>query len=373
MDAATRQAFFHDAVLLAPLTKGGNLPFRRLAVEFGATTTCGEMAVARFVVKRTRSEMALLRRAPEEDRFGAQLAGRHPDEMAKAALLAVERGAAFVDVNLGCPIDTFCRKGMGAALMRKPTKVGAIVAAMRAAIDVPLTVKIRLGYDEDKPRYHEVAKAAEEAGADAITLHGRSRAQRYARAASWEAVAELVQALSIPVIGNGDLLTWRDVEHHRAQSGCAGVMLGRGALIKPWVFAEIAQRRDFLLTGAQRLDVLRRYRALALEHFGDDERGRTRVHQFLHWHLDFFNRYRPVASAEVDPLVHPLIQTRDEEHHEALDELDGWLHSTAEEDRDRLTGFLMAEIESDPEAAAGWSERSAWSILDASEGASINP
>lgn len=373
MDAATRQAFFRDAVLLAPLTKGGNLPFRRLAVEFGATTTCGEMAVARYVVKRTRSEMALLRRAPEEHRFGAQLAGRHPDEMAKAALLAVERGAAFVDVNLGCPIDNFCRKGMGAALMRKPTKVAAIVAAMREVLDVPLTVKIRLGYDEDKPRYLEVARAAEDSGADAVTLHGRSRAQRYARAASWEAVAELAQALSIPVIGNGDLLTWRDVEHHRAQSGCAGVMLGRGALIKPWVFAEIAQRRDFLLDPAQRLDVLRRYRTLALEHFGDDERGRTRVRQFLHWHLDFFNRYRPLPSEEVDPLAHPLIQTRDPSIHEPVDELDGWLHSTDEEDRTRLTDHLMDELDRDPEGSAGWFGRSAWSILGTSEGASISP
>jgi tRNA-dihydrouridine synthase 3 len=373
MDAAARQDFFRDAVLLAPLTKGGNLPFRRLAVEFGATTTCGEMAVARFVVKRTRSEMALLRRAPAEARFGAQLAGRDPQEMARAAQIAVERGATFVDVNLGCPIDVFCRRGLGAALMRKPGKVASIVSAMRAVLDVPLTVKIRLGYDEDKPRFLEVARAAEQAGADAITLHGRSRAQRYARASSWEAIGELVRSVSVPVIGNGDLLTWRDVEHRRAQTGCAGVMLGRGALIKPWVFAEITQRRDHLLTPRQRLDVARRYRALALEHFGDDERGRTRVREFLHWHFDFFNRYRPIPSAEVDPDAHPLIQTRDETVFVPTDELDALLHSTQEPDRARLTELLMAELDEDPEGAAEWNLRPASSILAPVEGASISP
>ena len=282
MDATERQQLFRDVVVLAPLTKGGNLPFRRLTVELGARVTTGEMAVARFVLKRKRGEMALLRRADDEPFFGAQLAGRIPEEMADAAVMAVERGADFVDVNLGCPIDAFCRKGLGAALMRKPNKVERIVAAMRAAIDVPLTVKMRLGYDDAKPKYMDVARACETAGADAITLHGRSRAQRYSRAADWDAVATLVDTLSIPVIGNGDVLTWRDAVRHREHTGCAGVMLARGALIKPWLFREIAERRDILLDARTRIDLLRRYRALALAHFGDDERGRTRVREFLH-------------------------------------------------------------------------------------------
>ena len=372
MDADARQAYFRDSVLLAPLTKGGNLPFRRLTVELGARITCGEMAVARFVLKGKRAEMALLRRADDEPAFGAQLAGRVPQEMADAARIAVERGADFVDVNLGCPIDAFCRKGMGAALMRKPRKVEQLVAAMRAAIDVPLTVKIRLGYDDSKPRFLEVARACEDAGADAVTLHGRSRAQRYSRAADWDAVATLVDSVTIPVIGNGDLLTWRDVERHRAHTGCAGVMLARGALIKPWLFREIAERRDHLLDPEARLDVLRRYRALALAHFGDDDRGRRRVGEFLWWHLDFFNRYRPVPSDTVDPDAHPLLQTRTPRV-ETTDETERLLSSGDPEDRTTLTERLMAEIDGDPETTALWSSRSASSILDRSEGVSVSP
>lgn len=372
MDAKTRQDLFRDTVVLAPLTKGGNLPFRRLTVELGARVTTGEMAVARFVVKRRRGEMALLRRADDEPIFGAQLAGRIPEEMADAAKIAVEKGADFVDVNLGCPIDYFCRKGIGAALMRKPGKVEKIVAAMRAAIDVPLTVKMRLGYDDTKPKFRDVAAACVEGGADAITLHGRSRAQRYSRAADWGAVAELVDTLPIPVIGNGDVLTWRDAVRHRRETGCAGVMLARGALIKPWLFREIAEEKDYLLDAATRMDLLRRYRALALAHFGDDERGRTRVAEFLHWHLDFFNRYRPTPSDAVDPEAHPLIQTR-ESVFESDDETERLLHSSAEDDRRVLTDRLMAELDEDPEAAAVWSSTSASSILDRSEGVSVSP
>ena len=372
MNAQQRQDLFRDTVVLAPLTKGGNLPFRRLTVECGARMTTGEMAVARFVVKRRRGEMALLRRADDEPVFGAQLAGRIPDEMAEAAKIAVEKGADFVDLNLGCPIDYFCRKGLGAALMRKPGKVAQVVSAMREAVDVPLTVKMRLGYDDQKPKFREVAAACVDSGADAITLHGRSRAQRYSRAADWDAVAELVQSLPIPVIGTGDILTWRDAKKHREHTGCAGVMLARGALIKPWLFREIAEERDIVLDFHQRANLLRRYRALALAHFGDDERGRLRVSEFLHWHLDFFNRYRPVRSEDVDPDAHPLIQTRDARF-ESDDEFERLMYSGNPDDRQELTTRLMAELDQEPEAAAAWSSTTASAILDGSEGASVSP
>jgi tRNA-dihydrouridine synthase 3 len=364
---------FRGAILLAPLTKGGNLPFRRLVVELGARVTCGEMALARQILRRRGGELALLRRAPEEPYFGAQLAGRIPGELADAARVAVEHGADFVDLNLGCPIDLLCRRGLGAALLRKPTKVAAIVAAMREAIEVPLTVKIRLGYDENKPTYRQVGRAAAEAGADAITLHGRSRNQRYKRAASWEAVAELAADLRIPVIGNGDLLTWRDVAHQWRRSGAASVMIGRGALIKPWIFREIADGKDHLLSTRQRLDLLRRFRQLALQHFGDDERGRRKVCEFLFWHLDFFNRYRPRRSGPFDPDDHPLIQTRSEGVPEIDTPWEGWLYSTDPEDRRRLTDMLMREIDEDPQTTGWWSEHPASAILDGPEGSPARP
>jgi tRNA-dihydrouridine synthase 3 len=373
MNSSRNPGIFEGATLLAPLTKGGNLPFRRLCVELGARVTVSEMAVARDVVRGKRQEMALLRRAPDEPCFGVQLADRHPEQLGEATRIAVERGADFVDLNLGCPIDLFCRRGLGAALLRKPGKVGALVGAMREAVDVPVTIKMRLGYDDDKPRFMDVARAAIDAGVDAITLHGRSRSQRYRRAADWSHVAELVEAVDVPVIGNGDILTWRDAEHRRGQSGCAGVMVARGALIKPWIFREIADGRDYLLSPEDRLDVLRRYRSLALAHFRDDERGRRNVRLFLDWHLDFLARYRAAPAAAPDADDHPLIQTRDD----ALDlpeTPEGWVQSSDREQHARLAEWLIEEIDRDPESRESWDETPASVILERIEGASIvNP
>ncbi len=371
MDPAERQELFRDAVLMAPLTKGGNLPFRRLCVELGAKVTVSEMAVARDVVRGKRGEMALLRRAPEEACFGVQLADRQPEQLAAAVQIAVEKGADFVDLNLGCPIDLFCRRGLGAALLRKPGKVGSLVAAMRGATDLPVTIKMRLGYEDNKPRFMDIAAAAIENGVDAITLHGRSRSQRYRRAADWERVAELVQAIDIPVIGNGDLLSWRDVQRTKEHSGCASVMLGRATLIKPWVFQEIQDGRDYLLDADARLDILRRYRSLALEHFQDDERGRRNVHGFILWHLDFLSRYRPVPSEQHDPELGPLMQTR-EEPRELPDTPQGWLDSSDSQLHEKLADWLIEEIDSSPQSREKWDCTPASVILETSTGASIS-
>lgn len=370
MSSSPRTRIFQDAVLLAPLTRGGNLPFRQLCVELGARVTTSEMAVARDVVRGRRGEMALLRRAPEEPCFGVQLADRHPDQLAAATRIARERGADFVDLNLGCPIDLFCRRGLGAALLRKPGKVGTLVAAMREAVDVPVTIKMRLGYEDEKPRFLEVARAAVDAGVDAITLHGRSRSQRYRRAADWERVAELVDAVDVPVIGNGDILTWRDAARARESSGCAGVMVARGALIKPWIFRELAEGRDYLLDAPARMDLLRRYRSLALAHFRDDERGRRNVRAFLHWHLDFFSRYRPHPTVDEDPGVHPMMQTR-EAALQTEDSPEGWLDSSDPTHHERLADWLIGEIDREPSIRAHWDETPASAILDGLTGASI--
>lgn len=347
MDETHRQDLLRGRVILAPLTKGGNLPFRRLVVRHGATVTASEMAVARKVVRGARGEMALLRKAPEETCFGVQLAGRKPTELARASEIAAERGANFIDLNLGCPIDLFCQRGLGAALMRRPAKVGTLVSAIRQAVDIPVTVKLRLGWDEAKPTFLDVARAAQDGGADAVALHGRSRKQRYKRASDWDAVAQLVGTLSIPVIGNGDLLTWRDVDRHWKESGCASVMIGRGALMKPWIFREIAQGRDLLLSPTERVELLREYRDLAIEHFGPDEHGLARVREFLVWHLDFFNRYRPVPSEAFGPDDHPLLQTRIEMAPAA----EGWLaltYSCEPADREELADRLLEERKTAP-------------------------
>lgn len=294
----TAEEIFQGRLVMAPMSRGTDLPFRRLATEWGAGVCVGEMAYAHKIVKREGSELALLRRHPSEKIFGAQLAGKHPDVMAEAARIARDLGADFVDVNLGCPIDEATRRGFGAALLERPSRVAAIVAAMKAAVGIPVTIKLRLGWSDGKPTFLKVARAAQEAGVDAVALHARSRAQRYRRPADWSRVKEMAGSLSVPVIGNGDILTWRDARERLAETGCAAVMVGRWALAKPWIFREFADERDILAGPEDRLAVLRRYVELCREHFGDDEKGRRRTRRFLVFHQDFFRRYRRGAGLE---------------------------------------------------------------------------
>jgi len=280
------------AVVMSPMTKGSNLPYRRLCVELGAGVLVSEMVVARRLKQRRRSEFALIRRAPDEPCFGVQLAGNKPEEMAWAAALVEARGADFIDVNLGCPIDHFTRMGLGAALARQPGRVRRIVDAMRTAVSVPVTVKIRLGWKDDLRNYLDLSQAAVDGGAAAITVHGRTREARYRRPAEWDAIAEVAAGMPVPVVGNGDLLFPHEIHDRLRRSGCTAVMVARGALIKPWIFREATQGY-WNITAEERIAIYRRYVDLAIEHWGDDEYGRERVRMFLRWHAGFWCRYAP--------------------------------------------------------------------------------
>ncbi len=292
----------HGALVLAPMTKGSNLPYRQLCQELGARITMSEMAVARRLKQKRRREFALIRRAPEERCFGVQLAGNNPEDMAWAAALVESRGADLVDVNLGCPIDYFTSKGLGAALAREPKRVRRIVEAMKRAVQrVPVTVKIRLGWNDERRNYLEVARAAVDGGADAITVHGRTRAARYKTSADWDAIAEVAGALPVPVVGNGDLLFGHQFTPALARSGCAAAMTARGALIKPWIFRETAGDTD--PSAEERLVLYRRYVTLARAHWGGDDHGLARVREFLLWHLGFWCRYAPPRADGTFPVM----------------------------------------------------------------------
>ena len=303
---------FEDAVVLAPLTVGGNLPFRRLCSEFGADVTVGEMAVVRKLLGGSPSEFALLKSHPDERFFGVQLADKKAETLAEGARLAESRGARFVDLNCGCPIDQITRRGLGASLLRKPTRLGRLVATMKGAVSIPVTVKLRAGWHEDKVNVSEVARACEEGGADAIAIHGRTREQRYSKAADWDLVGRVAAERRVPVIGNGDILTAYEARERRERSGVRSVMLGRGALIKPWLFREIKTGTTWLPTPEERFAVLWRFVELLREHFGADERGRRRAMRFLPWHLNFFCRYVPLPEEEhaAAARLHPLLQSR---------------------------------------------------------------
>ncbi|MFO7609222.1 MAG: tRNA-dihydrouridine synthase family protein [Candidatus Krumholzibacteriia bacterium] len=312
MAAEDRRAFFREVVALAPMATGGNLPYRRLCKEFGAELTCSEMILADKLVKG--GERPLLRAHPSEDRFGIQFTGKHEDVLVEAARIAVDHGARFIDLNFGCPIDLVVRRGSGAALLKKPTRLARLVAAVRAAVDVPLSVKIRLGYSEEKLNCVEVARAAADAGADAIGVHGRTRAQRYRLSARWDLIDQVQQAIDVPVLGNGDLLTPWDLERRRRETAVRSFLVARGALVKPWIFRELATGEPWAPTVAERWAVMRRWCDFALEHFGDDEKGLVRVERFFLWHLGFWHRWRPYTAADfAAQLPDSLIQARSPE------------------------------------------------------------
>jgi tRNA-dihydrouridine synthase 3 len=294
----TAAEIFDGRLVMAPMTRGTDLPFRRLATEWGAEICMGEMAYAHKIVRDDTAEMARIRRHSDEKVFGVQLAGKKPELMAEAARIAEDRGADFIDVNLGCPVEDATRRGFGAAMLRRPNRVGTIVEAMKAAVGVPITIKLRLGWSADKPTYQKVARVAEEAGVDAIALHARTRAQRYRRPADWSHVKALVETVRVPVIGNGDVMTPEDARRRMDETGCAAVMVGRWALTKPWIFRDFVERRETEMDAEARLGVLRRYVELCRELLGDDEKGRRGMRRFLVYHQDFFSRYRRGARIE---------------------------------------------------------------------------
>ncbi len=303
---------FAGKIVLAPLTVGGNLPFRRLCVEMGAEVTVGEMAVVRKLLSGSTSEFALLRSHPDETFFGVQLADRNEESLAEGARIAESRGARFIDLNCGCPIHEITRRGLGAALLRKPRKLGRLVEAMKKAVSVPVTVKVRSGWKEGRENVSEVARICEESGAAAVGIHARTREQRYNRAADWDLMGRVAAERTIPVIGNGDILTPFEARERMVRSGIDSVMLGRGALIKPWLFREVRTGVAWEPTAEERLGVLWRFVELLREHFGEDERGQKRTMRFLPWHLNFLCRYRPLPEETYgeQSREHPLLQSR---------------------------------------------------------------
>lgn len=303
---------FADKLWLAPLTRGGHLAFRRLCVELGAEVTVSEMVVVHRLLRNEASEFALLKSHVSEPFFGVQLADRRGETLSEGARIAEGRGARFVDLNCGCPIDRITRRGLGASLLRKPRKLGRLVEALRHAIAVPVTVKLRTGWSEAAENVAEVARICEESGASAITIHGRTRNQRYSRPADWDLVGRIAGERSIPVVGNGDVLTHYEARDRMARTGVRSVMVARGALIKPWIFKELREGRDWLPSAEERVAVLWRFVEVLREHFGPDERGQRRILYFLPWHMDFFSRYRPLPEGKwlEASRSHPLLQTR---------------------------------------------------------------
>ncbi len=231
---------FPGRFFLAPLAGVSDRPFRKICREMGAAFTYTEMVSAHGLLHGSAQTESYLDRDPEESPFAVQIFAAEPEVLARGAEAAVRHGAGLVDINMACPVKKVCGTGAGAALAREPERVLAAVAAVRAAAGVPVTIKIRAGWDDARVNGVEVARAAEAGGAAAVALHGRTRAQGYAGAARWDLVRAVKEAVAIPVLGSGDVWSAQDARRLADETGCDAVLVARGACGNPWIFGDLA-------------------------------------------------------------------------------------------------------------------------------------
>ncbi|CEG66234.1 hypothetical protein RMATCC62417_02849 [Rhizopus microsporus] len=294
---------FRNKTYLAPLTTVGNLPFRRVCKEYGVDITCGEMALAFNLLQGQQSEWALTKRHKSEDIFGIQICGSKVEQVTKACeVLNNEVDVDFIDLNMGCPIDLVFKQGAGSALLDARGRMFKILRGMQTVTDIPITAKFRMGIKDNYPIADRVVPKLEELGIALGSLHGRSRAQRYTRKADWEYIGTMKQLTnSMPLYGNGDIMSFEDYNRCKEISGVDGVMIGRGALIKPWIFDEIKNQRHYDISANERFDMLKRFCDYGLEHWGSDSQGVNITRRFFCEWQSFLYRYIPVGILERPP------------------------------------------------------------------------
>ncbi|KAJ3011806.1 UNVERIFIED_CONTAM: tRNA-dihydrouridine(47) synthase [NAD(P)(+)]-like protein [Siphonaria sp. JEL0065] len=314
-----KKPFEWKGTYLAPLTNVGNLPFRRVAKDFGVDITCAEMMLANNLTNFSASEWALVRRHPSEKKFGLQISANNGLGAAKAGevlstVLFENPGNRhpelapfdFIDINCGCPIDLVFKAGAGSALMGRRNRLKDIIYGLRRTLPVPISVKLRTGIHDSTNTAHKLIPLVAEWGASAVTLHGRSRQQRYTKTADWEYINEcgkIAKESGIPFYGNGDVFGFDDYYQSmpvsEGREGTVdGVMVGRGALIKPWIFEEINEKKIWDISGRERFDIFKKFAEYGLEHWGSDTKGVNLTRTYMLDWMSFTYRYIPVGLLE---------------------------------------------------------------------------
>ena len=260
--------------ILAPLAGITNLPFRLLAKEAGCGMVCSEMISSHGLVYKSAKTLKMLDSTPEEKPVSIQLFGARPDIMAQAATIVEASGADVVDINFGCSVRKIIKTGSGAALMRTPELAENLLKAVRRAIRIPLTIKIRSGWDASGDQAIHIARIAENCGVNAVAVHPRAAGQLFGGRADWSIIAAVKNSVSIPVIGNGDITSAEDAVRMLDETGCDGVMIGRKAISNPYIFSSVVARingqentEDDI---ARRFDIMLRYLKASVKYIGEE-------------------------------------------------------------------------------------------------------